>query len=157
MYYNKALIRVVFKERRETVMKKTISLIAVLMAIVLLLSACGKKTITEKDFAGKWSVTDSSAAVGSNMGNFISAVTKYTGLGGIIVSGDRICLAQDLERDIRFGDICTFEVKNNKLIIHDLGTEDVPAFGDFEADFKLEGKKLTLTNENGSATLEKKK
>ena len=136
-------------------MKKTISLIAVLMAIVLLLSACGQKTFTEKDFEGKWKVTGSSAAGESSLGSFINAATAYV-LGGIIISGDRICLADELERDILVGDICTFEVKNNKMIIHDLGTEDVPAFGDFEADFKLEGKKLTLTNESGSVTLEKK-
>ena len=137
-------------------MKKTISLIAVLMAIVLLLSSCGPKTYTEKDFEGKWKLTNSSVAGETSLEGFIHAVSTYDILGGIIISGNRICLAENLERDILFGDISTFEVKDNKMIIHDLGTEDVPKFGDFEVDFKLEGKKLTLTNESGSLTLEKK-
>ena len=79
----------------------------------------------------------------------------FTGPGGLVVNGNRICLYRSLEYEIPYGDICTFEVENGKMIIHDLGVEDVPAFGDFEADIKLEGKELTLTSGSASLTLEK--
>jgi hypothetical protein len=138
-------------------MKKTTALIAVLMAVVLLLSACGKKTITEKDLEGKWSVTESTARGENNLSAFIQAANTFWGQGGgLIISGERICLASNLKYEMREGDICTFELKDGKIIIHDLDTEDVPDFGDFEADIKLEGKKLILTDANASLTLEKK-
>ena len=139
-------------------MKKTLAIIAVLLSVVLLLTGCGKKTITEKDLEGNWTVKESTAAGEDSLASFIHAATMFLGQGGgLRISGERICLARNIEYEMLYGDICTFELKDGKMIIHDLDEiEDVPDFGDFEADFKLEGNKLTLTQGNNSLTLEKK-
>ena len=72
-----------------------------------------------------------------------------------MIHGDRITLYRDLEYDIPHTDFCTFDVKDGKIIIHDLGVDDFITIGDFEADFKLEDDKLTLTQGNTSLTLKK--
>jgi len=136
-------------------MKKKMVLIAVLMAMALLLAACGQKTYTVKDFEGKWKLVESSTHGEGGLTGFARAATTNM-QGGLVISGERICLADSLEFDILDGDICTFEVKDGKMIFHDLGLEDIAAFGDFEADFKLEGKKWTLTKGEDSVTLEKR-
>lgn len=140
-------------ERTKNTIKKTIAVIAVLMAM-LLLTACGKKTYTVQDFAGKWKLYGLSTYGEENLANFGEAVRKHLG-GGISINGERICLLYDLEYEMLYGDICTFEVKENKLLFHDLGVEDVPDFGEFEADFKMEGNKLILTQGNTTLELEK--
>ena len=58
-------------------MKKTISLIAVMMAIVLLLSSCGPKTYTEKDFEGKWKLTNSSVAGETSLEDYEKQTTYH--------------------------------------------------------------------------------
>lgn len=138
-------------------MKKTFALIAVLVAMTLLLAACGNKTITEKDFDGKWKVQMSTAPDEDGLAKFIQAANMFWSQGGgLVINGGRICLARDIEYDMLYGDIATFELKDGKMAIHDLGVEDVPVFGDFEADFKLENNTLTLTYGNASLTLQKK-
>lgn len=135
-------------------MKKTIAVIAVLMVMMLLLAGCGKKTYTVQDFAGKWKLYGLSTYGEENLANFGEAVRKHLG-GGISINGERICLLYDLQYEMLYGDICTFEVKENKLLFHDLGLEDVPDFGEFEANFKMEDNKLILTQGNTTLELEK--
>ncbi len=135
-------------------MKRIIAVIALLAAVALLLTACGKKELTIDGFAGQWKLHGLTTAHEESLGNFGDAVRMHTG-GGIQINGERICLYRDLEYDIPYGDISTFEVKGNKLVFHDLGVEDVPDFGEFEAEFKLEGKLLTLTQGNSVLELEK--
>ena len=138
-------------------MKKTIAIIALLLSMALLLAACGKKTVTGKDLEGKWTVNQATSAGEDSLAGFIHAATMFTGQGGgLIINGSRICLARNIEYEMLYSDICTYELKDGKMVIHDLGAEDVPAFGDFEADFRLEGSKLTLTQGSASLTLEKK-
>lgn len=123
--------------------------------MMLLLAGCGKKTYTVQDFAGKWKLLYGLSTYGEeNLANFGEAVRKHLG-GGISINGERICLLYDLQYEMPYGDIGTFEVKENKLLFHDLGLEDVPDFGEFEANFKMEDNKLILTQGNTTLELEK--
>ena len=71
--------------------------------------------------------------------------------GGIEFHGDRITLYKDLEYDMIHTDFCTFDVRDGKMIGHDLKVDNFMTIGDFEADFTVEGDKLTLTE--GSTTI----
>ena len=139
-------------------MKKIITVIAVLMTVALLLAGCAKKPVTIEDFAGNWSLKDSTIhGEPNNLGKFSQITSQFSPSGGIRINGDRICQYRDFEYDMFGGDFCTFDVKDGgKLAFHDLGSEGFTAIGDFEADYKLEGNKLTLTQGTTVLILEKK-
>ena len=141
-------------------MKKTIAVIAVMMALALLLTACAQKQepITVECFAGNWTVKDSTIhGDPNNLGKFSHITSQFSPAGGIRISGERICQYRDFEYDMFAGDFCTFEVKDGgKLLFHDLASDGFDAIGDFEAEYKLEGGKLTLTQGTTVLVLEKK-
>ena len=141
-------------------MKKAIAVIAILMSLALLLAACAKKQepVTIESFAGNWSVKESTIQGDpNNLGKFSHITSQYSPSGGIRISGERICQYRDFEYDMPVGDFCTFEVKDGgKLAFRDIGMDGFPAIGDFEADYKLEGGKLTLTQGTTVLVLQKK-
>ena len=139
-------------------MKKRIAVIAVLLSMALLLAGCGPKPITVESFAGNWSVKESTSfGEGNSLSNFAQVVSAHSPSGGgIRINGERICQYRDFEFDMPVGDFCTFDVKDGKLAFHDLGSDGFIAFGDFEADYKLEGNVLTLTQDTTVLVLERK-
>lgn len=141
-------------------MKKITVVIAVMMSLALLLAACAKKQepITFESFGGDWTVKESTIhGDPNNLGVFSKVASQYSPGGGIRINGERICQYRDLEYDMPVGDFCTFTVKDGgKLAFHDIQMDGFPALGDFEADYKLEGKKLTLTQGTTVIVLEKK-
>ena len=141
-------------------MKRTIAVIAVLIALALMLAGCAKKQepVTVESFAGNWSLKDSTIhGEANNLGKFSHVVTQFSPSGGIRINGERICQYRDFEYDMPVGDFCTFDVKDGgKLAFHDIGMDGFPAIGDFEADYKLERNNLTLTQGTTVLVLVKK-
>ena len=136
-------------------MKKLIALGMILAIISLLLTGCGKKTFTIEDFAGKWKIEQASSYDQENLANFLKAAKMFGIEGGIVINGDRITVARNLEYDMLYTDFCTFQLRDGKMIVHDLEVQDFMPIGDFEADFKLEDNKLTLTEGTTTIVFEK--
>ena len=90
---------------------------------------------------------------------FIRQLAEYEKMfgieGGIVINGDRITVARNLEYDMLYTDFCTFQLRDGKMIVHDLEVQDFMPIGDFEADFKLEDNKLTLTEGTTTIVFEK--
>ena len=140
-------------------MKKIIAVIVVMASLALLFAACSKdrKSVTVESFEGCWHVTESTIeGEPNNLGRFSHVASEYAG-GGIRISGERICQFRNFEHEMAVGDFCTFEVKDGgKLAFHDIGMDGFPAIGDFEADYTLEGSRLTLTQGTTVIVLEKR-
>ena len=141
--------------KKGTKMKKLTALGMILAIISLLLTGCGKKTFTIEDFAGKWKIEQASSYDQENLANFLKAAKMFGIEGGIVINGDRITVARNLEYDMLYTDFCTFRLEDGKMIVHDLEVQDFMPIGDFEADFKLEDNKLTLTEGTTTIVFEK--
>ncbi len=123
------------------------------MAVIQLLAACGKSE-HHQSFEGRWKRKEPSIYREENLTSIADAVQNHMN-GCFVINGDRICLAHDLAYNMLDRDICTFEVKDDKRIVHDLGAKEFMTIGGFEADFRLEGNKMTLNQSNTALMLEK--
>ena len=124
-------------------MKKRMSVIALLLAVLLLLTACGGKEI---NIDGTWDVVDAKSE--DNAEAIAASMAQIKELGGTLTltfQDGKMTLNMEVLGQSQTNET-TYEIKDGKLV-----TEGS------ELGIRLDGDTLTLTEGNDSMTLKKQK
>lgn len=125
-------------------MKKTLTVVCALLAMMLLLTACGGSGAPSIE--GTWELVDATTESGGE--DFATAMAQLKEMGGSVTltfKGGKMTMAMEVMGQSQTQE-ADYEYKDGKLITD--GTT---------LDVKIDGDKLTLTDGTNSMTLQKKK
>ena len=124
-------------------MKKRLAVIALLLAVVLLLTACGRKEI---NIEGTWDVVDAKSE--DNAEAIAASMAQIKELGGTLTltfKDGKMTLNMEVLGQSQTNET-TYEIRDGKLVTEGSTLE-----------IRLDGDTLTLTEGNDSMTLKKQK